>query len=34
LTKFETEFPEKDETFWQTISELKIPLGDIFDESK
>ena len=34
LTKYETEFPEKDEKFWQEISEFKEPLGDILDESK
>ena len=34
LTKFEAESPEKDAKFWEEIAELKVPLGEIFDESK
>ena len=34
LNKFESESDEKNKKFWNDISELKIPLGDIFDDSK
>ena len=34
MTKFEAESPEKDAKFWKEIAELKVPLGEIFDESK
>ncbi len=34
LNKFESESDEKEKKFWNDISELKIPLGDIFDDSK
>ena len=34
LNKFESESDEKNKKFWNDINELKIPLGDIFDDSK
>ena len=34
MTKYEEESPEKDAKFWEQIAELKVPLGEIFDESK
>ena len=34
LNKFESESDEKNKKFWDDINELKIPLGDIFDDSK
>jgi hypothetical protein len=34
LNKFESESDEKEKKFWNDINELKIPLGDIFDDSK
>jgi hypothetical protein len=34
LNKYEAESPEKDAKFWEEIAELKVPLGEILDESK
>ena len=34
LTKFESESDEKEKKFWNEISELKCPLGEILDDSK
>lgn len=34
LGKFESESDTKDKKFWDEINEFKLPLGDIFDESK
>ena len=34
LTKIETESYEIDAKFWEQIAELKVPLGEILDESK
>ena len=34
MGKFESESEEKEKQFWTEISELKLPLGDILDDSK
>ena len=33
LNKYESESDEKEKKFWDDIAELKIPLGDIFEDS-